>query len=61
TKHTANQVKYHGGFGETALPSIGRYGSLSRPSIPPPAASEWYDIQRERLRSLAVSMQLDTR
>jgi len=31
TKQTANQVKYHGGFGETALPSIGRW--LDEPSV----------------------------
>jgi hypothetical protein len=42
TKRTVKQVKYQGGFGETALPYAGRNGSPSRPSIPPVSASEWY-------------------
>ena len=42
TKRPAKQVKYHGGFGETALPPAGRDGSPSRPLIPPVSVSKWY-------------------
>jgi len=41
TKRTPKEVKGHGGFGETALPSFGRDGSTSRPSISPIPAPTW--------------------
>ena len=40
TKRTTKQVKYNGGFGETALPSDVRDGSPSRPSIPSLSVAE---------------------